>query len=116
MYIRFFQLYPLCYCILDVIWQVVDMRWGVRDEATDDHMTTELCMNEIRNCQRLSTGPNFVVFLGQKYGYRPIPTIIDGESIQLLTVASHNVHVGAEKDVNLFHGENEYSYREISIV
>ncbi|XP_074658721.1 NACHT and WD repeat domain-containing protein 2-like [Tubulanus polymorphus] len=56
--------------------QVVDMRWGVRDEATDDHMTTELCMKEIENCQRLSTGPNFVVFLGQKYGYRPMPTKI----------------------------------------
>ncbi|XP_046458040.1 NACHT and WD repeat domain-containing protein 2-like isoform X2 [Daphnia pulex] len=56
--------------------QVVDMRWGVRDEATDDHMTTELCMKEIENCQRLSMGPNFVVFLGQKYGYRPIPTYI----------------------------------------
>lgn len=41
--------------------QVVDMRWGVRDEATDDHMTTELCMKEIQNCQRLSMGPNFVV-------------------------------------------------------
>ena len=27
--------------------KVVDMRWGVRDEATDDHMTTELCMREI---------------------------------------------------------------------
>lgn len=37
------------------------MRWGVRDEATDDHMTTELCMREIENCQRLSMGPNFVV-------------------------------------------------------
>lgn len=37
------------------------MRWGVRDEATDDHMTTELCMREIKNCQRLSMGPNFVV-------------------------------------------------------
>jgi hypothetical protein len=37
------------------------MRWGVRDEATDDHMTTELCMREIANCQRLSMGPNFVV-------------------------------------------------------
>lgn len=45
------------YCIF----QVVDMRWGVRDEATDDHMTTELCMREIINCQRLSMGPNFVV-------------------------------------------------------
>lgn len=41
--------------------KVVDMRWGVRDEATDDHMTTELCMREIENCQRLSMGPNFVV-------------------------------------------------------
>lgn len=39
------------------------MRWGVRDEATDDHMTTELCMKEIENCQRLSMGPNFVVKL-----------------------------------------------------
>lgn len=41
--------------------QVVDMRWGVRDEATDDHMTTHLCMQEIDNCQRLSIGPNFIV-------------------------------------------------------
>ncbi|KAI5755532.1 hypothetical protein M8J77_017783 [Diaphorina citri] len=64
--------------------QVVDMRWGVRDEATDDHMTTELCMREIKNCQRLSMGPNFVVFLGQKYGYRPIPTYILSSELQLL--------------------------------
>ena len=41
--------------------QVVDMRWGVRDESTDDHMTTELCMRELRACQKLSTGPNFIV-------------------------------------------------------
>ena len=42
------------------------MRWGVRDEATDDHMTTELCMKEIENCQRLSMGPNFVVSLTKR--------------------------------------------------
>lgn len=41
--------------------QVVDMRWGIRDEATDDHMGTEICLRELRNCQRLSTGPSFVV-------------------------------------------------------
>ena len=41
--------------------QVVDMGWGVRDESTDDHMTTELCMRELRACQKLSTGPNFIV-------------------------------------------------------
>lgn len=43
--------------------QVVDMRWGVRDEATADHKTNELCMQEIKNCQRLTPGPNFVVSL-----------------------------------------------------
>jgi len=41
--------------------QVVDMRWGVRDEATDDHVTTGLCLQEIDTCQRLSVGPNFCV-------------------------------------------------------
>lgn len=41
--------------------QVVDMRWGIRDEATADHKTNELCMQEIKNCQRLTPGPNFVV-------------------------------------------------------
>lgn len=41
--------------------QVVDMRWGVRDEATADHKTNELCVQEIKNCQRLTPGPNFVV-------------------------------------------------------
>ena len=47
--------------------QVVDMRWGVRDEATDDHMGTELCLKELKLCQKLSTGPNFVVSLYLKY-------------------------------------------------
>ncbi|XP_012943969.1 NACHT and WD repeat domain-containing protein 2 [Aplysia californica] len=64
--------------------QVVDMRWGVRDEATDDHMTTKLCMQEIVNCQRVSMGPNFIVFLGQKYGYRPIPAEILASEFELL--------------------------------
>ena len=37
------------------------MRWGVQDDATDAHMTTELCLREIKACQEISVGPNFVV-------------------------------------------------------
>lgn len=48
------------------------MRWGVRDEATDDHQTVNLCNREIMNCQRMSMGPNFVALLGDKYGFRPL--------------------------------------------
>lgn len=37
-----------------------------------------------KNCQRLSMGPNFITFLGQKYGYRPIPTYILSSELQLI--------------------------------
>ena len=41
--------------------QVVDMRWGVRQEASVDHSASELCMREIKNCNEVSLGPTFVV-------------------------------------------------------
>ena len=41
--------------------QVVDMRWGVRNQATNDHITPELCLHELKKCQTLSKGPTFVV-------------------------------------------------------
>ncbi|KAL3862492.1 hypothetical protein ACJMK2_008453 [Sinanodonta woodiana] len=56
--------------------QVVDMRWGVPADATNYHQATILCREEIYNCQRLSTGPNFVTFLNQKHGYKPLQTTI----------------------------------------
>ena len=43
--------------------QVVDMRWGVRDENISYHQTSDICVQEIRNCQRLSLGPSFIVSL-----------------------------------------------------
>lgn len=41
--------------------QVVDMRWGIHDPCTDDHMFSEVSLEELNLCQELSTGPNFVV-------------------------------------------------------
>ena len=41
--------------------QVMDMRLGVHDPCTDDHMISEISLNELKTCQELSTGPNFVV-------------------------------------------------------
>jgi hypothetical protein len=33
----------------------------VREDASVEHTTTEMCLHEIANCQRESAGPNFVV-------------------------------------------------------
>ena len=50
------------YCrTLGLEFQVVDMRWGVRDENISYHLTSEVCIQEILNCQRLSLGPSFLV-------------------------------------------------------
>ncbi|XP_046556841.1 NACHT and WD repeat domain-containing protein 2-like [Haliotis rubra] len=64
--------------------QVVDMRWGVREEATDDHMGPELCLKEVDLCRKLSTGPCFVTFLSHKYGYRKIPREIEATEFEKL--------------------------------
>ena len=52
----------MCYRNHDRL-QVVDMRWGVREEASIDHSTSELCLKEIKACNELSLGPTFVVSL-----------------------------------------------------
>ncbi|KAL4221581.1 NACHT and WD repeat domain-containing protein 2 [Mactra antiquata] len=64
--------------------QWVDMRWGIPLEASDDHQGTELCLEEIRKCQKVSTGPNFVTFLNQKHGYRPLQVSIPEQEFEYL--------------------------------
>lgn len=41
--------------------KTVDMRWGVPSDASEYHGTTQLCLNEIKNCKMYSIGPNFIV-------------------------------------------------------
>ena len=41
--------------------EIVDMRWGVRDENISYHITSEICIQEIVNCQRVSLGPSLLV-------------------------------------------------------
>ncbi|EDO34994.1 predicted protein, partial [Nematostella vectensis] len=72
--------------------QVVDMRWGVREQSADDHTTVDLCLKELKACQQLSTGPNFVTFLGQKYGFRPFPPRIPGDEFLQIAAALENEH------------------------
>ena len=37
------------------------MRWGVREEASVDHSSSDLCIKEIKTCNEVSLGPTFVV-------------------------------------------------------
>ena len=60
-------------------WQIetVDLRWGVSTEASYQNKTMQICEKELLRCQQLSPKPNFIVLLGDRYGWVPLPEIIE---------------------------------------
>ena len=56
--------------------QAVDLRWGVTEESSLNQKTLDICLHEIDRCQRISPKPNFIILLGDKYGWQPVPTKI----------------------------------------
>jgi len=64
--------------------QAIDLRWGVSQEAALDQQTMNICTQELRRCQELSPRPNFIVLLGDRYGWRPLPAQIDAAEFEAL--------------------------------
>ena len=64
--------------------QIVEMRWGIRKEASDNHETNEICMNELERCLQESFGVAYVFIAAQKYGFRPFPNKIPREYFEQL--------------------------------
>ncbi|MFO7906038.1 MAG: DUF4062 domain-containing protein [Pirellulaceae bacterium] len=69
--------------------QAIDLRWGVPGEAGLDHRTMRICFDELRRSQHVSPEPNFLILLGNRYGWRPLPEAIsEDEFNRLLAVAT----------------------------
>ncbi|XP_023331552.1 NACHT and WD repeat domain-containing protein 2 [Eurytemora carolleeae] len=90
------QLKKYCMDTYGIEFQMIDVRWGVRDESTDDHSTTNIFLQEVKNCKINSLGPSFILLLGQKYGYRPLPSAIP---VQLF-----NLILGSIESLNIISG------------
>ena len=72
--------------------QAIDMRWGVSELAALDQQTMNICLREIERCQRITPRPNFLVLLGDRYGWRPSPSRIPAAEFDALLA-----HVLAEE-------------------
>lgn len=59
--------------------QAIDLRWGIRDEAALDQRTLPICLDEVERCRRISPRPNFLILLGDRYGWRPLPAEISAD-------------------------------------
>ena len=56
--------------------QPIDLRWGIPNEVALQQSTMQICLDEIRRCQEKTPQPNFLVFLGNRYGWTPPPVRI----------------------------------------
>jgi hypothetical protein len=61
-----------------------DTRWGVSQEASLDQQTMSIVLAEIDRCQRISPRPNYIALLGDRYGWRPLPSQIPADEFELI--------------------------------
>ena len=64
--------------------QAIDLRWGVSEEASREQQIMQICLEEIRRCQQVTPRPNFVVLLGDRYGWRPVPEIVPHDEFEAI--------------------------------
>lgn len=68
--------------------QAIDLRWGVSGEAGLQHRAMQICFEELRRSQDVSPKPNFLILLGNRYGWRPLPETISRSEYVLLADAA----------------------------
>jgi WD40 repeat protein len=71
--------------------QAIDLRWGIPGEAGRDHRTMQICFDELRRAQEVSPRPNFLVLLGDRYGWQPLPELLTNEEFTKLEAAATRV-------------------------
>ena len=59
----------------------------ISEEEQRQGRTMEVCLDELAHCQQVSPRPNFLVLLGDRYGWEPAPDRIDAEELEQLDTA-----------------------------
>ena len=63
------------------VFQPIDLRWGVSNEAQLDQKTLAMCIKEVQSC-KIHHYPNFLIMLGDRYGWLPLPNIIEKDEFE----------------------------------
>ena len=88
----------------DARFQAIDLRWGVSQEASQDLQTMGICMGEIARCQEVTPKPNFIVLLGDRYGWCPPPPQIPAKEFDeiLAVLETEKQRTSSEKRLLLW--------------
>ena len=67
--------------------QEVDLRWGISKEAAVGQLTMSICLEEIKRCHETTPRPNFLVLVGNRIGWKPVPPQIPVHEWELIHAA-----------------------------
>lgn len=62
--------------------QPIDLRWGISAEASLNQKTMRICLEELHRCQEATPTPNFLILLGNRYGWQPLPETLSVDEYQ----------------------------------
>lgn len=68
--------------------RVIDLRWGIPDEASQRHSVADMCLAEVEEALKAEVEPRLLYLLGQRYGWRPLPPWIVPAHLEQLARAS----------------------------
>jgi NACHT domain- and WD repeat-containing protein len=61
-----------------------EMRFGIRQSLSDDNKTSEVCMAELERCAEESASLSYMLFVRNKYGFRPPPRRVPRVDMQAM--------------------------------
>lgn len=64
--------------------QPIDLRWGVSSEASLDQQAMQICLDEIERCKNISPRPNFIILMGDRYGWLPPMARIPQQEFEII--------------------------------
>ncbi|NLC27950.1 MAG: DUF4062 domain-containing protein, partial [Campylobacteraceae bacterium] len=102
------------YCTsLGFSFQPIDLRWGVNNEAQLDQKTLEVCLEEVKACKHFPH-PHFLIMCGDRYGYIPLPYMIETEEFERLKkdIAKNNESIDIIYKPQKDKDENIISHKE----
>ena len=76
--------------------QAIDLRWGVSEQAGVDHRAIDICLAEIHRSQTVSPRPNFIILLGERYGWCPPPSQVPADAFERIAA---RVRSAADRDL-----------------
>ena len=85
--------------------EAIDLRWGISEETGLNHRVMRICLEELTRSQQVSPQPNFLILLGNRYGWRPLPEAISSTEYGLLAAAATALAADKQARIAGVHGK-----------